>query len=248
MRVDKSVIVLFRQMNLFLNRELLDEKLTSSDVLYLALLYEQDGRTQDEMAEAYTVDRAATTRSLQGLEKKGLVRREVDTIDRRIRRVYLTEKAMQYRTAIRRMADDLADALFEGMSEEEVKAFMEQVEAMGQRARRLNQRQERLKAKGIDKYGKRDQAGQPKKGQGRDFVPFSSSLAGSRGGAPCGVWGNAPTVSRANSMPNALNKGAGSEASLPVNLRSRRSAPQLAFPITCILSRPLVRPTIPKQK
>lgn len=67
MRVDKSVIVLFRQMNLFLNRELLDEKLTSSDVLYLALLYEQDGRTQDEMAEAYTVDRAATTRSLAGL-------------------------------------------------------------------------------------------------------------------------------------------------------------------------------------
>ena len=62
MRVDKSVIVLFRQMNLFLNRKLLDEKLTSSDVLYLALLYEQDGRTQDEMAEAYTVDRAATTR------------------------------------------------------------------------------------------------------------------------------------------------------------------------------------------
>lgn len=147
MRVDKSVIVLFRQMNLFLNRELLDEKLTSSDVLYLALLYEQDGRTQDEMAEAYTVDRAATTRSLQGLEKKGLVRREVDTFDRRIRRVYLTEKAMQYRTAIRRMAD----ALFEGMSEEEVKAFMEQVEAMGQRARRLNQRQERLKAQGINK-------------------------------------------------------------------------------------------------
>lgn len=147
MRVDKSVIVLFRQMNLFLNRELLDEKLTSSDVLYLALLYEQDGRTQDEMAEAYTVDRAATTRSLQGLEKKGLVRREVDTFDRRIRRVYLTEKAMQYRTAIRRMAD----ALFEGMSEEEVKAFMEQVEAMGQRARHLNQRQERLKAQGIDK-------------------------------------------------------------------------------------------------
>lgn len=43
------------------------------------------------------------------------------------------------------------DALFEGMSEEEVKAFMEQVETMGQRARMLNQRQERLKAQGIDK-------------------------------------------------------------------------------------------------
>ena len=50
---------------------------------------------------------------------------------------------------------------------------------------------------------------------------------GSRDSVPCGVWGNAPTVPRATSMPTALNKGAGSEASLPVTLRSRRSAPQL---------------------
>ena len=31
-------------------------------------------------------------------------------------------------------------------------------------------------------------------------------------------------------MLNALNQGAGSEASLPVTLRSRRSAPKLLFP------------------
>ena len=37
-------------------------------------------------------------------------------------------------------------------------------------------------------------------------------------------------------------KGAGSEASLPVTLRSRRSAPQAALSITCTLSRPLARP------
>ena len=48
--------------------------------------------------------------------------------------------------------------------------------------------------------------------------PFSS--------VPCGVWGNAPTVPRATSISNALNKGAGSEASLPVTSRSRRSAPK----------------------
>ena len=52
---------------------------------------------------------------------------------------------------------------------------------------------------------------------------------GSRDSVPCGVWGNAPTVPRATSMPTALNKGAGSEASLPVTLRSRRSAPQAAL-------------------
>ena len=68
-----------------------------------------------------------------------------------------------------------------------------------------------------------------KRGQGGDFVPFRLPLAGSRDSVPCGVWGNAPTVPRATSMPNALNKGAGSEASLPVTLRIRRCAPNLLY-------------------
>ena len=55
-------------------------------------------------------------------------------------------------------------------------------------------------------------------------------LAGSRDSVPCGVWGNAPTVPRATSISKALNKGAGSEASLPVTLRVRRRASKLLFP------------------
>ena len=69
-------------------------------------------------------------------------------------------------------------------------------------------------------------------------------LAGCRGGAPAGVWGNAPTVPRATSMRNALiNKGAGSEASLPVTLRSRRSAPKLLSPQLAYCRARWARPT-----
>ena len=63
--------------------------------------------------------------------------------------------------------------------------------------------------------------------QSRGGVKGGFPLAGSRGGAPCGVWGNAPTVARATNSKEAANKGAGSEASLPVTSRSRRSAPKL---------------------
>ena len=66
--------------------------------------------------------------------------------------------------------------------------------------------------------------------QSRKGVKGQLPLAESRDSVPCGVWGNAPTVPRATSMLNALNKGAGSEASLPVTLRSRRSAPRAALP------------------
>ena len=73
--------------------------------------------------------------------------------------------------------------------------------------------------------------------KGGDFVPFRLPLAGSRDSVPCGVWGNAPTVFRVLNSKEAANKGAGSEASLPVTLRSRRSAPKLLFPPCCTLSR-----------
>jgi len=76
-----------------------------------------------------------------------------------------------------------------------------------------------------------------KRGQGGDFVPFRLPLAGSRDSVPCGVWGNAPTVPRATSIANALNKGAGSEASLPVTLRVRRRASKLLFPQDSVKNR-----------
>ena len=69
-----------------------------------------------------------------------------------------------------------------------------------------------------------DQAGQPKKGQG------TMSLAGCRDSVPAGVWGNAPTAPRATNSKEAANKGAGSEASLPVTLRVLRRAPKLLYP------------------
>ena len=66
--------------------------------------------------------------------------------------------------------------------------------------------------------------------QSRKGVKGQLPLAGSRDSVPCGVWGNAPTVPRATIILNTLNKGAGSEASLPVTLRVRRRAPKLLFP------------------
>ena len=66
--------------------------------------------------------------------------------------------------------------------------------------------------------------------QSRKGVKGQLPLAGSRDSAPCGVWGNAPTVSRPTNSKEAANKGAGSAASLPLTLRVRRRAPKLLFP------------------
>ena len=68
-------------------------------------------------------------------------------------------------------------------------------------------------------------------------------LAGSRDSVPCGVWGNAPTVLRQTYSKEVANKGAGSEASLPVTLRVRRRAPKLLFPQDSVKNRKNLRNT-----
>ncbi len=73
--------------------------------------------------------------------------------------------------------------------------------------------------------------------KGGDFVPFRLPLAGSRGGAPLWALGQRPNCSSFNLLQGKSQQGAGSEASLPVALRSRRSAPKLLFPPCCTLSR-----------
>ena len=65
--------------------------------------------------------------------------------------------------------------------------------------------------------------------QSRGGVKGGIPLAGSRGSALCGVWGNAPTVPRATNSKGKANKGAGSKASLPVTLRFLRSAPKRLY-------------------
>ena len=75
-------------------------------------------------------------------------------------------------------------------------------------------------------------------------------LAGSRDSVPCGVWGNAPTVPRATNPKEASNKGAGSEASLPVTSRVLRRAPKLLYPLLAHCrakwARPHSRSTTPR--
>ena len=83
---------------------------------------------------------------------------------------------------------------------------------------------------------------QSRRGVKGGLRPFSSAPCRVKGGlcpfssVPCGVWGNAPTVPRPTNPKEVTNKGAGSEASLPVTLRVRRRAPQLLFPQESVMN------------
>ncbi|MDF9800170.1 DNA-binding MarR family transcriptional regulator [Catalinimonas alkaloidigena] len=65
--------------------------ITSEQWSILNRLWEKDGINQLEIAGITLKDNASVTRTLELMDKKGLIRRQVDPDDRRNRRIYLTD-------------------------------------------------------------------------------------------------------------------------------------------------------------
>ena len=128
-----------RQLNLFFGHELSDVEITASELMYLSQLYNRDGLTQEEMAAVITVDKAATTRTIQGMEKKGLVRREAHEENYRAKRVYLTDKAKNAEPRIRELQKKWVDFITQDMTQKEAEVFAAQLKKMSQRAKEINQ-------------------------------------------------------------------------------------------------------------
>ena len=133
------ISVLMRQLNLFFGHELSDVEITASELMYLSQLFNRDGLTQEEMAAVITVDKAATTRTIQGMEKKGLVRREAHEENYRAKRVYLTDKAKNAEPRIRELQKKWVDFITQDMTQKEAEVFAAQLKKMSQRAKEINQ-------------------------------------------------------------------------------------------------------------
>ena len=80
----------------------------------LMSLYEMEGRSQDGLALSRGFDKTMIAKSVVKLEEEGLVRREVDQDDKRVKRLYLTDKSRNLRPEIERIGYRLNEMLFKG--------------------------------------------------------------------------------------------------------------------------------------
>lgn len=103
---------------------------TRAQWMVLARLARRPGCSQTELAEMMEVERATAGRLLDRLEDNGLVRREPDPEDRRVRRVYPTERAEKEQTKLRAVADGLVDEALADLSPRERDTLIELMTAV----------------------------------------------------------------------------------------------------------------------
>lgn len=125
---------------MFLNRELEGSGITAIELMYLFNLYKQDGVTQDELLKEYCIDKAAKTRVIQKLEKKGLIQREVADGDKRAKKVFLTERANEYRKLISNIQKKWLESMWTSLdvTENDMKIFVKVLAAVTERVQEIN--------------------------------------------------------------------------------------------------------------
>lgn len=81
-----------RALDSIANIEFKDYQLSKGQYLYLIRVFENPGIIPDKLAEMIKVDRTTAARAIKKLEEKGLIRKEADDVNKKIRRLFVTKE------------------------------------------------------------------------------------------------------------------------------------------------------------
>lgn len=99
-------------------------RLTRSQWSVLAHLLRTDGIQQRELAEQMDITAITLTGLLDRMEREGWVERRADPIDRRAKRIFLTEKVAPVTKELRTLAREVRKTALQGLNENEQQTLM----------------------------------------------------------------------------------------------------------------------------
>lgn len=116
-----TVSELSRQWRIFIDQRVAEYGLTAVRCSVLATLNFEGPRSQVELARHLGVKAPSMVRQIDKLEKDGFINRTIHPEDRRVKIVALADGAHEVCDGIRDHVNQSRDAVFEGLSPEEIK-------------------------------------------------------------------------------------------------------------------------------
>jgi DNA-binding MarR family transcriptional regulator len=91
----------------------------------LMSLYENEGRSQDSLALSRGFDKTMIAKSVVKLEEEDLIQRRIDPVDKRVKRLYLTEKSRKLVPEMERIGLGINEILVKDFDKKESKIILE---------------------------------------------------------------------------------------------------------------------------
>jgi DNA-binding MarR family transcriptional regulator len=98
--------------------------LTPEQFLLIDLLWNHGSMSQQQLADMMHKDKNSVTQLVDAIERKGFVVRQQNVKDRRSNTLVLTKKAIELRDEAKKKGISILDEMLEGISEEELRAFL----------------------------------------------------------------------------------------------------------------------------
>lgn len=112
----REIGMISRALDSIANIEFKPYDLTKGQFLYLVRVCEQPGIIQERLGELIKVDRSTVIRAVQKLQRNGLVEKRPDQENKKIRRLYPTEKGRQLYPLLKREDDFSNQRALQGFS------------------------------------------------------------------------------------------------------------------------------------
>jgi DNA-binding MarR family transcriptional regulator len=129
------VIRVAKQLGHFLGDRLAPLGLHPGQERLLSALWEEQGLSQSELVERLSVQPPTVTTALQRLERGGFVYRELDAQNRRISRVYLTDKGRDCEAPVRALFAEAERVFLGDLSRAERARLVAMLDRVGPPAR-----------------------------------------------------------------------------------------------------------------
>ena len=115
----REIGMIARALDSIANIEFKEFDLTRGQYLYLIRICENPGIIQEKLAEMIKVDRTTASRAIKKLEANGFIEKRIDSANRKIKRIFPTEKRNEISPNISRENEHSERVALQGLSEDE---------------------------------------------------------------------------------------------------------------------------------
>ncbi|MGA9227155.1 MAG: MarR family transcriptional regulator [Mesobacillus sp.] len=119
----REIGMIARALDSISNIEFKEYDLTKGQYLYLVRICENPGIIQEKLAEMIKVDRTTAARAIKKLEINGFVEKKVDYQNKKIKKLFPTEKGENVYPFIKKEHDYSNNVALEGFSEKEAETI-----------------------------------------------------------------------------------------------------------------------------
>lgn len=122
--IGKVIAAIHRNMNSILNYKLKDLPIKSGQHDFFYVISLNEGITQKELSEHLYIGKSTTAKAIKSLSSSGYIRKEKDENDKRIDRLYLTDKGREISPRIKEIFTDLIDISLKNFGEDEEETIL----------------------------------------------------------------------------------------------------------------------------